>query len=118
MVSPGRAAHQPGDGQADQHRQGEREADPAGELVDVAPAGAGHIAEQDMGNGPDDGGRPCPEGEGPIAKAEHAGQAWEDDPNTGGAAADGQGLAAAPQEQALDPVQAGQADPPAETGAE
>ena len=97
--------------QADQHRQGKREADPAGELVDVVQAGAGDTAEQDMGNGQDDGGRPRPEGEGPVAQAEHAGQAGEDDPNTGGAAADGQGPAAAPQEQALDPVQAGRADP-------
>ena len=42
-------AKEPGDGQADHHRQGEPEADPAGEVVDLAPTGAGGIAEHDMG---------------------------------------------------------------------
>jgi hypothetical protein len=41
LVSSGPAAQQPGDGQGDHHRQGEPEADPAGELVDLAPAGTG-----------------------------------------------------------------------------
>jgi hypothetical protein len=35
-----------------------------------------------MGNSPDDGGRPRPEGEGPVAQADRVGQARADDPNT------------------------------------
>lgn len=50
LLSSGRAAQQPDDGQGDHYRQGEPEADPAGELVDMAPAGTGGIAEQDMGD--------------------------------------------------------------------
>jgi hypothetical protein len=47
LVSSG-PAEQPGDGQGDHHGPGESDADPAGELVDLAPAGTGGIAEQDM----------------------------------------------------------------------
>jgi len=43
LVSSGPAAQQPGDGQADHHGPGQGDADPAGELVDMAPAGTGGI---------------------------------------------------------------------------
>src|SRR5512132_2567307 len=97
LVSSG-PAQQPGDGQGDHHGPGEGDADPAGELVDMAPAGTGGIAEQDMGGRPDGRGRAGPEGEDPVAQPQHAGQAGEHDPGAGGAAADDQGPAAAPQQ--------------------
>ena len=84
----------------------------------MAPAGAGDVAEQHVGHRPGGRGRPGPEGEGPVAQAEHAGQAGEHDPGPGGGPADEQGPAAAPQQDGLDPVQPGRADPAAEPGGE
>src|SRR5215218_11441920 len=118
LVSSGPAAQQPGDGQGDHHRQGEPEADPADELVDMAPAGTSGIAEQDMGDRPEGGGRPGPGREGPVAQPQHAGQAGQHHPGPSGATADDQGPAAAPQQQALHRVEAGRPDPPPQAGGE
>jgi hypothetical protein len=82
-----------------------------GEAVDLRPASAGGVAEQDMGHRPDHGGHPSPEGEDSVAQPEHAGQAGQHYPSAGGAAAHDQGPAATPQQQRLDLVQAGRADP-------
>jgi hypothetical protein len=87
-------------------------------MVDVAPAGAGGVAGQDVDHGPGGGGHSGPEGEGPVAQPERAGQAGEHDPGPGGAAAHQQGPAATAPQQRPGPLQPCRPDPAAEPGGE
>ena len=58
LPAAGRAPQDPGHGQGDHHRRGDGDADPAGEVVGMAPAGAGGVADEDVDHGPAGGGRP------------------------------------------------------------
>ena len=56
--SPVGPPQHPGDPKGDHHGQDDGDADPAGEVVGVAPAGAGDVAEQHVGHRPGGRGRP------------------------------------------------------------
>jgi hypothetical protein len=113
-TSPCPPCPQPGNGQPGGHGQADGDTHPAAEQLDVAPAGPGGVPGQDVGRRPQRRRHPGPDGEDPVAQAEHAGQPGQHHPGPGGAAGDRKGPAAAPQQQRLDPVQPGRPDPAAE----
>jgi hypothetical protein len=77
--------HQGGGGEQGQEQQ---QAGPLGQLLDLAPAGPGHVPEKDKAAGPQQPAGGVVDGEGAVVEPGHAGQPGDEGAQGGGEAAE------------------------------